>query len=129
MFKSQQSRASKLELITRAAKSDMQVFRSFHGCYIWDKGNLVSIAFNNSKGDSKANKHFPFASQGIHAEFKAILRAGDRDFSNCELYVCRIGNHGKVALSKPCEFCNKIIAKLGFKSVFYSDDDGWKKLV
>jgi len=64
----------------------------------------------------------------IHAELSAILNARC-DVSGTTLYIFRAGCKERPLLAKPCESCQALIVKRGIKSVCYSIDDGYEKIL
>lgn len=60
-----------------------------------------------------------FPGIGLHAEFAAILNAKglEGNYKNCTLYIARIDNNGNVANSAPCQYCAKVIEKIGIKVI------------
>jgi deoxycytidylate deaminase len=61
----------------------------------------------------------------LHAEVDAIIRTVNRYgpdvLRNSDLYVLRLTKGGSVALSKPCEVCQRAINEFGIKQVYWSE--------
>jgi len=61
----------------------------------------------------------------LHAEVDAIIRAANRYsvdvVRDSDLYVLRLTKGGAVALSKPCEVCQRAIDAFGIKQVYWSE--------
>jgi hypothetical protein len=111
--------------IARALKPTCQFFREFHVAAIFDRQRVRAIGYNSGKSHSKAARFgFPSIMKGLHAEAMAVIRGKLEDYSDHTLIVVRIDNNGKVACSKPCEFCQKLLGMVSFQQVFYSGTDG-----
>ena len=58
--------------------------------------------------------------QYLHAEIAALLkRRYYDDLSSCSITVYR-ESHGKPALAKPCNQCQRIMKSMGIKKVYFS---------
>ena len=95
------------------------------------KNNIISIGFNKKKTH-------PFQRQYaknedaiyLHAEIDCIINAmrnGEEDMSKYSLYVLRAKKDGN-GLAKPCEGCQRAIAAMGIKKVYYTTDEGFDYL-
>lgn len=66
---------------------------------------------------------------GTHAEIDAIndTRAAHR--KGATMYVVRWRKQGDLGCARPCKTCEKVLRKLGIKTVWYSDyGNCWKRL-
>ena len=64
----------------------------------------------------------------LHAEVSCLLPLlGNKDIKwrDCELYVYREYKKGGLAMSRPCQSCQKLIKELGIRIVHYTTDDGY----
>ena len=64
----------------------------------------------------------------LHAEVSCLLPLlGNKDIKwrDCELYVYREYKKGGLAMSRPCQSCQKLIKDLGIRIVHYTTDDGY----
>ena len=116
--------------ITRALRESRESGRSFHSTFIFDKGKLLSIGFNNYK---KLHRHHLFGKYvgtkdnpdkyvaGIHSEIDAIIKLGRTDCSRLTFINIRIDNNNCANISKPCENCFRVLQGLGFKQIYYID--------
>jgi len=94
------------------------------GTIIVRKGKVISLGFNDNRTHPKS----PTPYHQLHAELSAILNSGLKDFKDCEIYNYRETPTGKIAPSKPCIYCQKMLNSLNIKSVYYTDYEGYKKL-
>ncbi len=93
-----------------------------HGCVIVYKGKVVSSGYNKAQTHPKSTHGF----NNLHAEMSAIFKL-ERATSKHVAYVYREHRSGVKALSKPCQFCEKILRLTGIKTVYYTIEDGWTK--
>lgn len=64
----------------------------------------------------------------LHAEVSCLLPLlGNKDIKwrDCELYVYREYKRGGLAMSRPCQSCQKLIKDLGIRIVHYTTDNGY----
>ena len=64
----------------------------------------------------------------LHAEVSCLLPLlGNKDIKwrDCELYVYREYKKGGLAMSRPCQACQKLIKDLGIRIVHYTTDNGY----
>src|SRR6266850_2006438 len=87
-----------------------------HGAVVAKRGKLLGIGFNKRRSHPASNARF----NNMHAEFSAILNCNNEDLSNCDIYIYRENKEGSLAMSKPCEFCSKMIKQIGIKNIYYT---------
>lgn len=85
------------------------------GSVIVRGSKIISVGTNNLKTHPKStHPHF-----SLHSEMAAILLA-KQDLKDCELYVFRETKDGNWALSRPCQYCWKLIFASGIKEVHFT---------
>lgn len=124
--------------ITRALMVEGFETKTFHTTFILKKNRLQKIGINVNKTHPANLKYKYFAKDGIdirsmvgvHSELSAILKYGKEDCSDCTFVNIRIDKNGKPAMSKPCKGCQDLLKQVGFKKLFYTNEDGefkeWK---
>ena len=64
-----------------------------------------------------------------HCEVSLIQRlrwkAGDIDWSKIDIYIYRELKNGKLANSRPCPSCMKLLRDQGLKRIFYTTENGF----
>jgi prepilin-type processing-associated H-X9-DG protein len=126
----------KLEEITRALKSSKQTGKSFHTTFAFRGNKLLSIGINNynkQHPSHKFGKYVPTKSEGnyiagIHSEISSVIKLGLEDCSDITFVNLRIDNNNKLANSKPCLNCNRVLDQLGYKNIWYFDGHSFIKL-
>jgi len=99
----------------------------FHVSFIFQKNKIYSIGVNSFKTHTRA-KQLGYKGNAIHAELSSVLKFGLEDCSRYNIAVLRISRENKLAMSKPCYHCNKLIETLNFKRVFYTNKFGnWEQ--
>lgn len=85
------------------------------------KTHPIQKKYNKERFDTDSSKH------SLHAEVAALLplMKEDIDFSKVEIYTHRNYANGKVAMSRPCPSCMKLIKDLGIKKIHYTTADGY----
>jgi deoxycytidylate deaminase len=91
------------------------------GSVIVRGSKIVSVGTNNIKTHPKSLH--PYFS--LHSEGAAILLA-KQDLIGCEIYVYREIKDGTLALSRPCEYCWKMISISGIEEIHYTTNGGHK---
>lgn len=120
----------------KAAKaiSELSDFPKAHiGCVIAEGNHrIISSGFNSTKShplQKQLNKERFDADykHTLHAEVAALLplMKEDIDFSKVEIYNHRNYKDGRLALSRPCKSCMKLIRDLGIKKINYTTIDGY----
>lgn len=119
----------KLEEITRALKSSKQTGHSFHTTFAFRGNKLLSIGINNYNKQHPSHKFGQYRSTkgsgiyvpGIHSEVSALIKLGVEDCSDITFVNLRIDNNGKLANSKPCFNCTRVLNQIRYKNVWYFD--------
>ena len=104
-----------------AYKSEHKNFK--HGAVLVDGKKIISKGYNRP---IRENGRYASSCKSIHAEMDTINEARHiygRDMKNCIIYVIRINCKGKLALSKPCMHCTRMINKYNIRQVVYSTND------
>jgi len=104
-------------------------YRCNHIAFIFKGKKILSVGRNSNKTHPKIAKFKYHSFSRVHAELSACIRLGEEDCSKYSIAVLRIDRNGKFNQSCPCEGCKSIINQLGFKKVFYTDENGqWNQL-
>lgn len=92
------------------------------GAVVVYRKNIVGKGFNivHSTGASHC--------EGRHAEREALYRTTAKYRDGATVYVCRITKRGTLAMAKPCDACQTVMRKMNVKYVWYSHNNGWKRM-
>ena len=118
--------------ISRALMPEHQCRRTFHTTFIVRKGKIQSIGINSTKTHPRNLKYNYQGADGVdirsivgvHSELDAVIKMGRKDCSDCVFINVRIDNNGQVAMSAPCEGCQCVLRQVGFKQVWYTNNEG-----
>ena len=94
---------------------------------------IISSGYNSCKTDTVQKRYniYRFSEEtpaSIHAEvmaLKGLMNRNDIDFKNVSLYVYRECKNGDTALARPCPSCLKLIADLGIRNIYYTNNGGF----
>jgi deoxycytidylate deaminase len=90
------------------------------GCVLARGWKPIGIGFNQLKTHPRSK------SWTIHAELKAILNSRN-DLRGCVAYIGRWTSFG-MALSKPCLNCQRLLAEVGIKVVYFTTPTGYQEM-
>jgi hypothetical protein len=93
---------------------------------LWRRGKLLRIGINSNRADPSHTRYFEDGDSACctHAEMDALCVARPGDY----LEVMRWKPNGKLAMAKPCEYCQLRIRRLDI-NVRYTDENGnWARL-
>lgn len=113
-----------------------QLNRTFHMTFAFHKRKLLSIGINNSKTHPNIKKldYRSYCGEDLrdvarmHSELNCILKLQKKiNISNSKniVYVnIRLDKLGNVRYARPCNGCSHLFYQIGYKKIFYSDDNG-----
>ena len=95
------------------------------------KGNLIASRNNSYTKSHPLMKHFgTIAGESyrisLHAEIAAIIASKDKIIDS--LVVTRYDCNGNFKIAKPCKTCQAAIKAYNIPNVYYSTEEGMKKL-
>lgn len=138
MSKNMDEKIKKCIEITKCLKKDKSTGHSFHTTFIFDKGKLLSIGFNNYNKLHRSTKFGKYKGTkanpdqyiaGLHSEIDSIIKLGRIDCSRLTFINIRIDNNERPNMSKPCENCFRVLQGLGFKQIYYLDSLGNTQII
>lgn len=119
--------------IAYALKPASQTGQFFHLTFVCSKKKILAIGINNYHkildsrkwGEYKPCKTDNVSSYrpGIHSEISALIKLGREDCSDLDFFNIRIGNNGEVMVSKPCLNCQRVLNQIGYKNIYYFDEN------
>jgi deoxycytidylate deaminase len=100
------------------------------------KNRVLSVGYNQPKTHPISSET---QMQQLHAEMDAIVRCPYTPVSNparekpplsgAEVIVARVRPSGKPGLAKPCEVCERLLARLGIRRVFYTINSNYDYVI
>lgn len=111
-----------MRLAIRQAKA-YEHDHKFHLATVIYKGpRVISVGYNyRFKTHPKSSTPY----HRIHAELDAILNAAEEKLKGASMCIARVGHSGrsKIVMSRPCRYCQSLIAKSGMREVYYTIED------
>lgn len=102
--------------------------RSKHFSFILYKKNIISFGWNKVFKTHPLSKKYGYWNEAIHSELDAInnFPYHHSQLSNYTLVNIRLYLDGKIALSKPCKTCSKLIKAFNIRNVYFSTQEGFQ---
>lgn len=109
--------------------------RNFHVSIIFDKKKVLAIGVNNKKTHPRNLKNPKATPEGVDvsrekyscSELNAFIKLKNKSnikFSKCTLLNVRLLRDGSFGNAKPCQSCESLIRYLGFKEVYFTNENG-----
>lgn len=119
--------------IARALKPSKQSGHFFHVTFVTKKSKVLAIGINNYRRNLDAKKwgeYKPLKNDqtsnyypAIHSEISALIKLGREDCSDLDFFNIRIGNTNDIMISKPCLNCQRVLRQVGYKNVYYFNEN------
>lgn len=93
------------------------------GAVLFDRiGKIVAAKTNSKKTHPTLSRYtdYPY----LHAESACVIGHGMDNCGGLSLMVVRVLRDGTIALSKPCDVCQAVMARSGLEDVYYTTDGG-----
>lgn len=103
------------------------IYYSFkHFSYIVERNKILSVGYNLPDKTHPLALKFGHRFYSIHSELDAITNFPypNRFLKRCRLINLRISKDHTVRMSKPCQFCQKLIRAFNIREVWYTNDFG-----
>lgn len=107
--------------------------RTLNFTFVARKSKLLSIGQNNYQRfmigyiPSLRTKYLKYGEKtyipSLHSEMSALFRLGLEDCSNLDFYNIRIDKNNRCKNSAPCANCFRILNIVGYKHIYFYDDD------
>ena len=113
------------EQAANMARKSISRFRL--GAVLVKKSQVISAGFNAMHKTHTLMQKYNLDKSwtpGLHAEVHACIGVPAADLYGADLYVTRILKNGETAMAKPCAICQKFIADVGIRRVYYSVANG-----
>lgn len=87
-------------------------------CAIVKKGKIVSLGYNDKRSHQMMGTQ-----KKVHAEVRAVVKAGRKDLHGATAFVLRSNKNGRPGMAKPCPICEKVLRDRGINHVFFTTSD------
>jgi hypothetical protein len=100
--------------------------RAKHFSFILIRNKVVCMGWNIGFKTHPLAHKMGHRYDSIHSELHCIKKFPypPATLSRCKLFNVRVNRKGKVRLSKPCPFCQKLLGTFNFKEIWYTLDGG-----
>lgn len=106
------------------AKDAETIQTSRHSAAIVHKRKILALGRNSRKTHPLQKQFAGSEKPCLHAETDAIIRCinlhGSDILKDSAIYCLRLTNSEKVAISKPCPSCRRLIDSLGIKRIYWT---------
>lgn len=96
-----------------------------HSSLIVRGGNILAIGINTPNQNGFCRSYASYDQVQLHSEFSVVNQIRRKiDLRGATIYNCRMTRGGKIAMSKPCETCEEMLRRYGFKKAVYTTETG-----
>lgn len=97
-----------------------------HFTFICERNKIISVGWNNSWKTRPEAAKYGHRFNSIHAEVDAIKKFPHNIalLPKYSLYNVRLLKSGRVAMSRPCGPCSKLLFDFGVSKLFYTNNFG-----
>lgn len=97
-----------------------------HVTFIVMKNKVMAVGYNKSFKSHPLAKKYGHRFNSIHSELDSILNCEFPPFMlrHMTMINLRINRNGRLAMSKPCSNCRRLIADFRLAEVYYTNREG-----
>ena len=102
------------------------------GAVVVKKNKIISVGVNSYKTHPIQKKYNRFrfdiedTNHTLHAEIQALVNIPyGTELNDLTIYIYRESRKGRLAKSRPCPSCMKLIKDIGIKKICYTTDEGY----
>lgn len=106
---------------------DLPQSRLKHFSFLVRRNRILNMSVNHSRKSHPFCKKHNYRYSSMHSEVKMLLDTKfiyGEDYNKLKVYNVRINKLGAVANSKPCVNCEAVLRLAGFRSIYYTTDEG-----
>ena len=94
------------------------------GAVVFKGNRILSSGHNEIRSSNIPNKHKLY-NNSVHAEQAALLGTDWNKLKGCSILVMRCSKtKGSLSNAKPCPLCQKLLAHIGIRNIYYSNEIG-----
>lgn len=118
----------KYDKLIRLAKANIElpIGGQLHFSFIMKKKKIVSFGYNNAWKTDRLAAKFGHRFNCLHSELMAIKNFPYHisELSEFTFVNIRLRKNGEIALSKPCECCERMLDAFRVSEVYYTTNNG-----
>ena len=94
------------------------------GAVVFKGSRILSSGHNEIRSSNIPSKHKLY-NNSVHAEQAALLGTDWNKLKGCSILVMRCSKtKGSLSNAKPCSLCQKLLAHIGIRNIYYSNEIG-----
>lgn len=103
---------------------EKSTYRFRVGAVIFSSKRIISSGHNEIRSSNIPSKHKLY-NNSVHAEQAALLGTDWNKLKGCSILVMRCSKtKGSLSNAKPCPLCQKLLAHIGIRNIYYSNEMG-----
>ena len=119
---------TKWEKLIKISRNNMElpIGGQLHFSFILKKKKIISFGYNNAWKSNPYALKYGHRFLAIHSELMAIKNFPYRisDLVDFTFVNVRLRKNGEIALSKPCECCQRMLIAFNINEVYYTTNNG-----
>ena len=105
-------------------ESEKSNYRFKIGAVVFKGNRILSSGHNEIRSSNIPSKHNLYINS-VHAEQAALLGTDWNKLKGCSILVMRCSKtKGNLSNAKPCPLCQKLLAHIGIRNIYYSNEIG-----
>ena len=105
-------------------ESEKSNYRFKIGAVVFKGNRILSSGHNEIRSSNIPSKHKLY-NNSVHAEQAALLGTDWNKLKGCSILVMRCSKtKGSLSNAKPCSLCQKLLAHIGIRNIYYSNEMG-----
>lgn len=106
--------------------ADFTDYTQRHFSFLLLRNKVICTGINDRNKTNPIAKKFGFYQPNIHSEVACLLNAPIkvRDLRRFTMVNIRIDQNNNLMLSRPCKFCQRVLASFGISQLWYSTGEG-----
>lgn len=105
-------------------ESEKSNYRFKIGAVVFKGNRILSSGHNEIRSSNIPSKHKLY-NNSVHAEQAALLGTDWNKLKGCSILVMRCSKtKGNLSNAKPCPLCQKLLAHIGIRNIYYSNEMG-----
>ena len=105
-------------------ESEKSNYRFKIGAVVFKGNRILSSGHNEIRSSNIPSKHKLY-NNSVHAEQAALLGTDWNKLKGCSILVMRCSKtKGNLSNAKPCPLCQKLLAHIGIRNIYYSNEIG-----
>ena len=105
-------------------ESEKSNYRFKIGAVVFKGNRILSSGHNEIRSVRYINNRYKTYLNTLHAEQAALLHLDWNRLKNASICIIRATQNGVLGNAKPCSLCQKLLAHIGIRNIYYSNGIG-----